>query len=65
MQGEGTAWSVGSAKMTVFWVVEACCLIEVYKRFGFSCCFSHQGDESLIALIMETARSCETLVNFL
>jgi hypothetical protein len=45
-------------KMAVFWVVEPCSLVEVYQRFRGPCCL-HQG----IALMMEAARTCETLVN--
>jgi hypothetical protein len=37
-------------KMAVFWVVAPCSLVEVYQRF--------------IALMMEAARTSETLVNF-
>jgi hypothetical protein len=39
-----------STKMAVFWVVASCSLVEVYQRFS--------------ALIMEAARSSETLLNF-
>jgi hypothetical protein len=41
--------------MAVFWVVAPCSLVEVYHH--------HQGDECLIALMMEAARTSETLVN--
>jgi hypothetical protein len=41
-----------STKMAVFWVVAPCVLVEVYQRF------------SGIALMMEAARTSETLVNF-
>jgi hypothetical protein len=34
-----------SMKMTVFWVVAPCCLVEVYQRFRGACCFHHQSDE--------------------
>jgi hypothetical protein len=37
--------------MAVFWVLAPCCL-------------HHQGDETLIALMMEAARTSETLINF-
>jgi uncharacterized protein YecA (UPF0149 family) len=40
-------------KMAIFWVVAPCSLAEVYKHFM-----------SLIALMMEAARTSETLVNF-
>jgi hypothetical protein len=36
--------------MAVFWVIAPCSLVEVYQRF--------------IALMMEAARTSETLVNF-
>jgi hypothetical protein len=53
-----------STKMAVFWVVVPCSLVEVYQCFRGPCCLHHQGDESLIALMMEAARTSETLVNF-
>jgi hypothetical protein len=31
-------------KMTVFWVVGPCSLVEVYRRFKGACCLYHQGD---------------------
>jgi hypothetical protein len=39
-----------STKTAVFWVVAPCCLVEVYQHFE--------------ALMMEAARTSETLVNF-
>jgi hypothetical protein len=33
-------------KMTVFWVVALCSLVEVYKRFRGTCCLHHQGDDT-------------------
>jgi hypothetical protein len=51
-----------STKMAVFWVVAPCGLVEVYQRFRGPCCLYHQG-KALIALMMEAARTCETLVN--
>jgi hypothetical protein len=44
--------------MVVFWVVVPCCLVEVYQRFRGPCCLHHQG------LLMEAAKTSETLVNF-
>jgi hypothetical protein len=38
--------------MAIFWVVAPCILVEVYQRFR------------AIALMMEAARSSETLLNF-
>jgi hypothetical protein len=46
-----------STKMAVFWVVTLCSLVEVYQRFRGPCCL-------LFALMMEAARTSETLVNF-
>jgi hypothetical protein len=45
--------------MTVFWVVEPCSLVEVYRRFRRPCAFIIR---SMIALMMEAARTSETLV---
>jgi hypothetical protein len=42
-----------SMKIAVFWVVAPCSLVEVYQRF-----------RGRIALMMEAARTSETLVNF-
>jgi hypothetical protein len=33
-------------KMTVFWDVVPCCLVEVYRRFRRACCLHQQGDDS-------------------
>jgi hypothetical protein len=35
----------GSMKMTVFWVVAPCSLVEVYQRFRGACCLNHQSDD--------------------
>jgi hypothetical protein len=51
-----------STKMAVFWVVSPCSLVEVYQRFRGLCCLHHQGNE--FTLMMEAARTSETLVNF-
>jgi hypothetical protein len=32
-----------SLKVAVFWVVEPCSVVEVYRRFGRTCCLHHQG----------------------
>jgi hypothetical protein len=56
-----TFWTntlVFSVKMAVFWVEALCSLVEVYQRFRGSYCLHHQG-----ALMMEAARTSETLVN--
>jgi hypothetical protein len=52
------------SKIAVFWVVAPCSLAEVYQRFRYPYCLHHLGDESLIALMMEAARTSEMLVNF-
>jgi hypothetical protein len=39
--------------MAVFWVVAPCNLVEVYQRFGGTCCLHHQ-----------SAMTSETLANF-
>jgi hypothetical protein len=51
----GLLWTWKRRKISVFWVVAPCNLVEVYQRFGGSCCLHHPGDES---------RTSETLVNF-
>jgi hypothetical protein len=45
-----------SLKMTVFWDIASCSLVEVYWRF--------RGSHCLIALIMEAVSTSETSVNF-
>jgi hypothetical protein len=45
--------------MAVSWVVAPCSLVGVYQLFRGPCCLHHH-----IALIMEAARTSETLVNF-
>jgi hypothetical protein len=34
-----------SKKMTVFWVVAPCSLVEVYRRFTGICCLQHQSSK--------------------
>jgi hypothetical protein len=43
--------------MAVFWVAAPCFLVEVFQSLRGACC-------GLIALMMEAARTSETLVNF-
>jgi hypothetical protein len=45
---------VASMKMTVFWVVVQCSLVEVYQHFRGTCCLHHQG----INLMMEVLLKC-------
>jgi hypothetical protein len=45
------------SKMAVFWIVVPCSVVEVYQRFRGPCCLHHQ-------LMMEAAKTSETLVNF-
>jgi hypothetical protein len=55
---------VASMKMAVFWVAAPCSLVEVYRCFRVTYCLHHQGDySSPIALTMEAASTCETLIN--
>jgi hypothetical protein len=49
--------------MAIFWVVALCSLAEGNQRFRGPCCLHHQGDKSLIALMMEAVRTSETLVH--
>jgi hypothetical protein len=37
--------TVTSMKMTVFWDVAPCDLVEVYRRFKGACCLHHQDDD--------------------
>jgi hypothetical protein len=48
--------AAASMKMTIFWNIMPCSLIEIYRRFKDACL--------LIALMMEAASTSETLVNF-
>jgi hypothetical protein len=43
-------------KMAVFWVVASCSLVKIYRRF--------RDPASIIALMMEAARTSETLEKF-
>jgi hypothetical protein len=37
--------TAASMKMTVFWDVAPCSLVDVYRRFRGTYCLHHQGDE--------------------
>jgi hypothetical protein len=54
---------IKSFETTVFWVVTSCRLVEFYRRFRGSC-LHHQGDDAVIAMIMEISSTFETSVNF-
>jgi hypothetical protein len=51
-------------KMTVFWAVAPCRLVEVYQHFRGKYLLPPLSGLSLIALMMEAASTSETLVNF-
>jgi hypothetical protein len=36
--------TAASIKMSVFWIVAPCILVEVFRRFKGACCLHHQGD---------------------
>jgi hypothetical protein len=42
-------------KITVFWVVAPCSLVEVYWRYRGACCFHNQGDRLHSATTQKTA----------
>jgi hypothetical protein len=46
-------------KMTVFWDVAPCSLVEIYRRFRDACCLHHQ-----VAMMMEAVSISVTSVNF-
>jgi hypothetical protein len=35
--------TAANMKMAVFWVVDPCSLVEVYRRFRGACCLNHHG----------------------
>jgi hypothetical protein len=47
-----------SMKMTAFWNIAPCGLIEVDRHFRGAYCFQHQGD--VIALMMEAIGRCRS-----
>jgi hypothetical protein len=53
-----------SMKMVIFWVIAPCSLEEVHRRFRGVCHLHHQGSSSIIAPMIEAARTSETSVNF-
>jgi hypothetical protein len=50
-------------KMT-FWDAVSCSLLKTDRRFRGAYCLHYQGEDHLIALMMESASTSETLVNF-
>jgi hypothetical protein len=40
-----TAKHTNGLKMTVFWDVAPCNLVEIYRHFTGTCCLHHQGDD--------------------
>jgi hypothetical protein len=44
--------SVSHEYENIFWYVAPCSLVEFYRFFRGTCCLHHQGDESLIVLMM-------------
>jgi hypothetical protein len=53
---------VMSMKMTAFWNMVPCSLVDVEQCFRGVYCLYHQGDESLIALMMEAVCTSEMLL---
>jgi hypothetical protein len=55
-------------KMTAFWYIAPCSLVEVNRRFRSAYCLHHQGDnysiELFISLMMEVVRTSDTSANF-
>jgi hypothetical protein len=43
-------------KMAVFWIVVPCSLVEVYRRFGGTCCLYYQGDDEGSYMALEPRR---------
>jgi hypothetical protein len=50
--------TAASMKMTVFWGIAPCIIVEIDRRFRCAYCFHN------IALVMEAARTSETSVYF-
>jgi hypothetical protein len=50
-------------KMAVFWDVASCSLVHFDRCFEGAYCLHHQGDEQLVALMMEAISISETSVN--
>jgi hypothetical protein len=55
---------MASMKMSFFWVVVPCSLVEVYQHFRRDCCFIIIIIIITITLIMEAAGTSEMSVNF-
>jgi hypothetical protein len=52
--------TAASMKMAVFWDVAPCSLVDIGRRFTGAYCPHHQGDETLIAVMMGTVSTFET-----
>jgi hypothetical protein len=51
-------------KLSVFWDITPCSLVGTDRRFGGAYCLHHKGIHFIIAIMMETASTSETLVSF-
>jgi hypothetical protein len=45
--GEISCFHGDEKKMTVFWIVEPCSLVQVYRRFRGAYCLYHQDDQEV------------------
>jgi hypothetical protein len=45
LRGNSTC-EISGMKMTVFWGVAPCSLVEVHRRFRGACCLHHEGDRN-------------------
>jgi hypothetical protein len=55
--GEISGFHGGNMKMTVFWDVAPCSLVEIYRRFRGACPLHHQRDESSVDFYQTTRRN--------
>jgi hypothetical protein len=54
--------TAANMKMTVFWDVAPCSLVEVYRRFRGTYCLNHQGDDRSIPTRLHGAISQKTVI---
>jgi hypothetical protein len=60
-----TTWNaVTTLKMTVFWDISPCSLVEVHQHFRGAYCLHHDNTVLLDTLMMETVCLSETSVSF-